>query len=57
MSPFGGNATPPGSQAFATVQSVGRVADDLDVLLRAKDHAEAVAHERLVITRVPAPSI
>jgi hypothetical protein len=32
------------------LQSVGRLADDLDVLLRVKDHAEAVAHERLVIT-------
>ncbi len=32
------------------LQSVGRLADDFDVLLRVKDHAEAVAHERLVIT-------
>jgi hypothetical protein len=50
MSRFGGSATAPSSWALRDrLQSVGRLADDLDVLVRVTKHAEAVAHERLVI--------
>ena len=31
------------------LESVGRLADDLDVLLRFEDQPEAAAHERLVV--------
>jgi hypothetical protein len=35
--------------AFEGLESVGRFADDFDVLLGFEDHAKAAAHERLVV--------